>query len=105
MTLLDNASLTPTPIFYQHLTDGIFRELIKTHFVGSIDDSTPVITVTEHKAGTLCYATEYMCRHLRKKIEHESHEFKEELVLCLMVSVKSRKFLSEGLTALAGKKL
>ena len=89
MTFLKNASLTPTTIFYQHLTDVIFMELVKAHFVGSVDDSTPVITVTEHEASALRYAAGYVCRHLRKNIKRGNHEFKEELVLCLMALVKS----------------
>ena len=36
------------------------------------------------------YAAAYVCRHLRRKIEHGNSKFKEELVLCLMALVKSR---------------
>ena len=89
VNFLKDANLTPTPIFYQHLTDVIFRELIKSHFVGSIDDTTPATAVTDHEAGALRYAAGYVCRHLRKKMESGGHEFKEELVLCLMALVRS----------------
>ena len=30
----------------------------------------------------------YICRHLRKKLERGNHEFKEEMILCLMDLVK-----------------
>ena len=29
-----------------------------------------------------------LCRQLRKKLERDSHEFKEEMILCLMELVK-----------------
>ena len=44
----------------------------------------------DHKGGALRYAAAYVCGHLRRKIEHGNHKFKEELVLCLMALVKSR---------------
>ena len=86
---MKKANVTPTPIFYQHLTDVIYRELINSHFVGSSDDSTSAAMVTKHEAGALRYAAGYVCRHLHSKIEIGSHEFKEELVLCLMALVRS----------------
>ena len=32
----------------------------------------------------------YVCRQLRKKFERESHEYKEEFVLCLMELIKDK---------------
>ena len=89
ITFLKNANVTATPIFYQHLNDVIFRALINSHFVGSTDDSAAASVMTDHEASALRYAAGYVCRHLRKKIEHGSHELKEELVLCLMALVRS----------------
>ena len=59
----------PTPILYQYVTDLIFRELIHSHFVGSVCDNTPptVLLVTHHEGNALRYAGGYVCRHLRKK--------------------------------------
>ena len=89
VAFLKKANVTPTPTFYQHLTDVIFRELINSHFVGSCDDSTSAAMVTEHEGGALRYAAGYVCRNLRSKIENGSHALKEELVLCLMALVRS----------------
>lgn len=49
------------------------------------------MTPISHQEGSaLRYAVGYVCRHLRKKIQHGSHELKEELILCLMALVKDR---------------
>ena len=40
--------------------------------------------------GALRYVTGYICRQLWKKLERESHEYKEEMVLCLMRMVKDK---------------
>jgi len=50
VNFLKDANLTLIPIFYQHLTDVIFRELIRSHFVGCVDDTTPT---TNHEAGAI----------------------------------------------------
>ena len=83
VTFLTDANLTPTPIFYQHMTDVVFRGLISNHLIGFTEDSTPTPAVADHEGGALRYAAAYVCRHLRQKIEHGNHKFKEELVLVL----------------------
>jgi len=35
------ANLTPTPIFYQHMTDVVFGGLISNHLMGFTENSTP----------------------------------------------------------------
>ena len=40
--------------------------------------------------GALRYVAGYTCRQSWKKLERESHEFKEEMVLCLMRMVKDK---------------
>lgn len=88
---LKSVDLTPTPIFYRHLTDIIFRQLIHNHFVCSSSvDSSKTTAVTHQEGSALRYAAGYICRHLRKKIERGSYELKDELVLCLMALVKDR---------------
>ena len=42
----------------------------------------------DSERGVLRYVADYICRHLRKKLEKGSHEFKEEMVLYLMDLVK-----------------
>ena len=88
---LKHADLEPSPIFYQRLTDIVFRKVIQDHFIFSNCSGTDVVAPISHQEGSaLRYAAGYVCRHLRKKIEHGSHELKEELILCLMALVKDR---------------
>ena len=48
----------------------------------------PAPAVTKREGNALCYAAGYVCRYLRKKIECTKHDFKEEIVLCLMSLTK-----------------
>ena len=43
------------------------------------------------RRGALCYIADFTCRHLRKKIEKENGELKEEMILCLMSLVKDKE--------------
>ena len=51
VTFLTDANLTPTPIFYQHMTDVVFRSLISNHLIGFTEDSTPTPAVADHEGG------------------------------------------------------
>ena len=74
--------------------------LIKSHFkivyLNEVylneEDST---SVTSSESNALRYVAGYVCCHLRKKIEKENHELKEEMVLCLMELVKDINSTSE----------
>lgn len=90
---LNSIDLTPAPSFYQHLTDLVFRKMMQDHLIFSSptdSDTCTVTPITQQEGNALRYAAGYVCRHLRKKIERGSHEFREELVLCLMALVKDR---------------
>lgn len=78
------------PVLYQHLTDEVFKILIKRHFqiVHLEQDASSEIETNEGNA--LRYVAGYVCRHLHKKIEKENHEFKEEIVSCLMQLVRDK---------------
>ena len=52
--------------------------------------------VTETEANIIQYVAEYICRHLRRKFEHENHPLKEELILNLMSMIKSSSDDSSG---------
>ena len=65
-------------MLYQHLTDIIFKELLREKYSVSVNDSEragPVITMDE--ANILRYVAGYVCHHLRKKIEASNHPLKE----------------------------
>ena len=79
------------PVLFQHLTDLVFRKCLDNHFKVMHQDkqvSSEDLELRATEKGVLYYVAGYICRQLRKKIERESHEFKEEMVLCLMELVK-----------------
>ena len=83
------------PLFYQHITDILFKQLVKSHYQIS-DEHVMVATVNNHERNALRYAAGYVCRHIRKRIERSNHAFKEELILCLMSLVKDDSDESVG---------
>ena len=54
------------------------------------------VELRESEKGVLRYVAGYICRHLRQKLERESHQFKEEMVLCLMELIKDRNTEMHG---------
>ena len=64
VTFLTDVNLTPTSIFYQYLTDVVFRGLISSHLIDFTEESTPTPAVADHEGGGLRYAAAYVCRHL-----------------------------------------
>ena len=74
-----------SPIFYQYITDLLFRDLVKRQYPlparSEEPQSLPPLDYQEHNA--LRYAAGYVMRNLRQRLERGSHPLKEELVLCL----------------------
>ena len=75
-----------TLILTQHLTNLIFRLMIKHQFPldgkAQAEEDLPSLSMQEENA--LRYAAGYVCRNLRKKLERSSHPLKEELVIGIM---------------------
>ena len=75
-----------SPIFYQYITDVLFKTMVKYHFpvnpVASQPHDVPPLDYQESNA--LRYAAGYVPRAIRKRLERGSHPLKEELVLCLV---------------------
>ena len=87
---METSNVPAKPVLYQHLTDVLFRMFIKKHFEILYLDQGSSTEITCQEGNALRYAAGYICRHLRKKIERENTEIKEELVLCLMKLTKER---------------
>ena len=87
-----------TPVLYQHLTDIIFKELLREKYSVSANDrdSERPGPLTVNEVNVLRYVAGYVCRHLRKKIEASSHPLKEDMVLCIMTMVKDFNTLLSG---------
>ena len=85
--LTTSTTLPPCPIFYQYVSDQLFKTLLKAKFVVSdspATDSTCTLTLSYEEENALWYASGYIPRSLRKKLETSSHPLKEELILCLL---------------------
>ena len=87
---LEQASASPTPTLYQHLTDIMFRELLKEYYViPSPHESSVTEGVSTLEGNALRYAAGYVVRHVCKKVKKNSHELKEDITDCLMQLVLS----------------
>ena len=99
-TFLKAAGKPVKPVLFQHLTDVMFRKYLSDHIQviylqqqsGSKD-----IELRESEKGVLRYVAGYICRHLQQKLERGSHQFKEEMILCLMELVKDQDTEQHGI--------
>ena len=78
-------------LFYQHVTDIVFKSLIKQHYQVS-SEYNDTTTIDDHQRKALWYAAGYVCRHVRNKLECSRHMLKEELILCLLTVTKGGEF-------------
>lgn len=78
------------PLLFQHLTDLVFRKCLDDHFkILQLDqESETDVELRDTEKGVVRYIAGFICRQLKRKLERESHEFKEELILCLVELVK-----------------
>ena len=74
---------SPSPIFYQFVTDVIMEHLIKEHFpvTEHAAESSATLDYEEHNA--IRYTAGYVLRALQNKIDRSSHPLKVELALSL----------------------
>lgn len=80
------APIGPCPIFYQYVTDRVFKDMVLEHFQVNAETGNRAYTetgLTYEEVNALRYSAGYVPRALRKKLERGSHPLKEELILCL----------------------
>ena len=69
-----------SPIFYQYVTDVLFKEQVKQQYplleCTADPQSLPSLDYQEHNA--IRYAAGYVVRHLRERLERGSHPLKED---------------------------
>ena len=62
--------VTATPIFYQHITDRIFRKMMKVAFPVAESSKTVIPSpISNSELNALRYAAGYVCRTVRKRIK------------------------------------
>jgi len=52
-------------------------------------ESETDVELSDTEKGVVRHIAGFICRQLQRKLERESHEFKEELILCLVELVKN----------------
>ena len=67
MTFLTDANLTPKPIFYQHMTNVVFRGLINNYLIGFTEDSSPTPAVADHEDVVHLDMQLHMCADIHSK--------------------------------------
>ena len=92
-SFLEGTGVSGKPVLFQHLTDLMFRKCLDDHFkILQLDEESETdVELRETEKGVVRYIAGYICRQLRHKLERESHEFKEEMILCLMELVKDNE--------------
>lgn len=90
---LQRVGVSPTPILYQHLTDLIFKMLIRNRFnytcsSGCAPSITQETLINEGYA--LRYAAGYVIRHVLKKIRTSNQPRKDDLIKCCQRLVKTQ---------------
>ena len=78
------------PVLFQHLTDLVFRMLLQNHFKVLHVGEEVSSEIAANESSALQYLAGYVCIHLHKKIQRESHNLKEEMILCLVELVKTK---------------
>ena len=90
ITFLSLMKVSPTPVLYQHLTDVVFKSLIRSKLLfrtqKSADEETLMVTPVE--ANALRYVAGYVCHHVCNSIRQKNHPLKDDLLLFLSSLVK-----------------
>ena len=76
----------PSPIFFQEVTQHIFKVLVKRKFIimnpMKFNSGNPPLTREEENS--LHYVAGYICRRLLKQLESSTHKCKDDTILCFM---------------------
>ena len=84
VTFLSLMKVSPTPVLYQHLTDVVFKSLIRSKLLFRTQKSADEVTlmVTPVEAYALRYVAGYVRHHVCNSIRQKNHPLKDDL-LCL----------------------
>ena len=74
---------SPSPLFYQFITDVIMEHLIRKHFPVTSEHVECSATLDYEEHNAIRYTAGYVLRAIQKKINRSSHPLKGELALCL----------------------
>ena len=78
-------SHTPSPTFYQYVTDHLFKKLITINFPTDEQSSgKKTISLTFEERNALRFVAGYVCRKVRNKLELSSYKEKNDMILFLI---------------------
>ena len=101
--LTESASVVATPVLYQHLTDLIFRMLIRPEYdiPAPVHDevSSGAPGISEAKFNALRYAAGCVVRQVSKKIKKSTDALQDELLCCASKLLKGDQDDSDPGTA------
>ena len=82
---LQNEKMLPEPAFYQHVTDKVFKKLIKQQWLVDDTSSTPEIEkrMSYEEENALRYIGGYIVHSLTTKVKKEGNRFLEEAIQTL----------------------
>ena len=92
IALCERASALITPILYQHLTDLIFRKLVKEKY--GIKEQVNLVDSSElsyNEANVVRFAAGYVVCHVLKKIMKKNHPSEKELFCCAKQLLKEHQ--------------
>ena len=73
------------PIFFQYITNFVFKEMIKRQYpIEPKQSAVKEVSLTYEEANALRYSAGYIPRTLVKKLKKSAHPLHEELSLCLL---------------------
>ena len=95
-TFLCAAGLSETPVFYQHVTDLVFRALLKLRCARRTAEGGKFIPISPTERNALRYAAGYVCRNIFRKLRKSKASNSKELLDCLATLVRDDKEKYDG---------
>ena len=95
-TFLHVAGLSETPTFYQHVTDLVFRALIKLHCARPAAEDGESFPMSTTEANALRFAAGYVCHNISGKLRKSKASNSKDLLHCVTTLVRDDKEKCDG---------
>ncbi len=82
--LSQSISVKACPIFYQYVTDIVFKMIKKRYRIMPVQSGAEESSLTYEEIKALRYAAGYVPRAVGKKLRKSTHPLRAELTLCIM---------------------
>ena len=95
-TFLRASELSETPVFYQHVTDLVFRALLKQYCARATAGARESISISPTEANALRYAAGYVCRTISGRLRKCKASNSRELLDCVTTLVRDNEEKCDG---------